>query len=690
MTYRISKLCKISMTGLVITLLSLGAGYSQNIRINHLGYGLHLPKTAVVEHTGELTGNFSLLDAQGNQVFSGPVGPGQQIAHWDTRFRHVLDFSEHTTAGTYTLRVGSTNSSSFPIAANHLIGPTLSDVLAFFYGSRANDQLVWNADQNVRKFNSNQSFDVRGGWYDASGDISKYLSHLHYANFMNPQQIPLTAWVLAETATRASQYLTAQGRLQDVREEALWGADYLVRVLDTAGYFYTNVFDNWTGVLANRRICAFENADGTMTNEFQAAWREGGGMSIAALARIAAWQLNSTYFTHEQYLAAAIRGFEHLSAQSGRYADDGRENIIDDYTALLAATELYITTNQPVYLTAARTRATNLVNRLHADGYFIADNGTRPFWSAADAGLPLVALDRYLQAETDGALRTAVLTTMHRHLGYLLSVTLEVTNPFGYARQTFRSQNLIQTGFFIPRDNETGYWWQGESARLGSLAAAAIITARHLEGSANEIHGAALPYRRYAINQLDWILGKNPYNVSFISGHGRNNPPDYVSLKPEIGHLDGGISNGITGANTNGSGISYNPAVAEPWMNWRWVEQWLPHSTWYLMALAVLHEDGIATDPANITNIRAKPKSGPDNQSLRIWQGSNRMEVRFSANLPGTPQARLLAVDGRQIPLQQQFTRQDQVLHLNLPEGVRGPHFLMVQGRSIPLFIKGL
>ena len=38
---------------------------------------------------------------------------------------------------------------------------------------------------------SGKRADLHGGWYDASGDVSKYLSHLSYANYMNPQQTPL-------------------------------------------------------------------------------------------------------------------------------------------------------------------------------------------------------------------------------------------------------------------------------------------------------------------------------------------------------------------------------------------------------------------------------------------------------------------------------------------------------------------
>ena len=47
-----------------------------------------------------------------------------------------------------------------------------------------------------------------------------------------------------------------------------------------------------------------------------------------------------------RYLAAAEKGFAHLQAKNLEYVDDHQENIIDDYTALLAATELYQATKK--------------------------------------------------------------------------------------------------------------------------------------------------------------------------------------------------------------------------------------------------------------------------------------------------------------------------------------------------------
>ena len=67
--------------------------------------------------------------------------------------------------------------------------------------------------------------DVHGGWYDASGDVSKYLSHLSYANYLNPQQTPLAVWGLLEAADlealASAAFFTAQADLElEIKERA--------------------------------------------------------------------------------------------------------------------------------------------------------------------------------------------------------------------------------------------------------------------------------------------------------------------------------------------------------------------------------------------------------------------------------------------------------------------------------------
>jgi hypothetical protein len=550
------------------------------IYVNHLGFDALGPKQAVLEGEAGLSRYF-VVGSDGVAYWCGDLA-GTSFTDWgssNTFYR--VDFTELTRPGKYRLQIGSFTSGYFEIGDAFLFATAFPSVLGYFTAARADDAEVWAADASVPFAGKSERADVRGGWYDASGDISKYLTHLSYANFMNPQQIPLVAWALAWVYDQDAAALSSAGKATSVRAEALWGADYLLRVLDPTGFFYTNVFDHWSGDVNQRQICGLVGEWGDATPDFQSAMREGGGMSIAALARIARWKTDGT-FPSAQYLAGAQKAFDYLNTNGAQYADDGKENIIDDYTGLLAASELFAATQSATYLEAARARATSLVGRLSGDGYFIADGASRPFWHASDAGLPAVALSRYLQVETDAKSAASARQALQKHLGYLLQVTRAVTNPFGLARQ---HTAVDRATFFMPHENESNYWWQGENARLASLAAAAILGAQALGTSSMQY----LDLLRFAGDQLDWILGRNPYDVSFVHGLGRNNPPDYCASKTQGGTLTGGISNGITGANPDGTGIEWRSAPNGGCSDeWRLVEQWLPHAAWFVVAIGAL------------------------------------------------------------------------------------------------------
>ena len=62
-------------------------------------------------------------------------------------------------------------------------------IVNFFNKQRANSPEELEADKAILLYGSDKTVDLHGGWCDASGDISKYFSHLAYTNFMSPQQI---------------------------------------------------------------------------------------------------------------------------------------------------------------------------------------------------------------------------------------------------------------------------------------------------------------------------------------------------------------------------------------------------------------------------------------------------------------------------------------------------------------------
>jgi hypothetical protein len=671
----------------------------------------------------------------------------------------VADFSSFETVGNgYKVRVGTVTSQPFSIGEKILQSKTGAEQVAFFNAMRNTDA----DDAKLPIFGSNQKHNIYGGWWDATGDPGKHISHLSYANYFNPQQIPLVVWALLHANELQPAPFGAAAKA-----EAAWGADYLLRALSADGYFYMSVFDNWGdgyryvdaekhggGTRAAREICAWGdlagivdgNSNGIRSSAYQCAMREGGGVSIAALARAYKAGISGDS-TAARYLAGAEKAYAHLKANPKEYQDDGKENIIDDYCGLLAAAELYNATGDPQYSSDAADRAASLLRRQHADGWFYSGtdkNGqnTRPFYHAADEGLPVVALSRYYEVG-EPVNRAAVREAIGKNLRWYHKITYEDANPFDYVKMyraagasggvagsdlargrpatasreegaftagkafdgssatdsrwssyqngaqndsqwiavelddvykvnkvilnwetasgkhyridvstngenwkkvfeitnsegagrkehTFTPENakyvrmfgitrnleyggfsLIdfevygeeadvrppsegQAAFFIPKTNETGYWWQGENARLASLASAFIIGAPYADhagtGPNSELWYDTL--FAMATAQLDWILGKNPFNVCLMYGYGENNYPDYKATQLKF-NIEGGICNGISSAEANENNISWIPFGTNRddedfWRNWRWIEQWLPHNAWYTVAVSSL------------------------------------------------------------------------------------------------------
>ncbi|MCQ9065778.1 glycoside hydrolase family 9 protein [Vibrio diabolicus] len=555
---------------------------------NHIGYEHLGPKKAIVQteqpHLSSYTAQ--LICATSEQtVATFAVEEQGKVANWHQGYFYLIDFSSFTDSGDYFLQVEDTRSSSFTIGEHILLDQTLSDVIHYFKSQRCGG-IFDQQDRQVPVLSANQTVDVHGGWYDASGDVSKYLSHLSYANYLNPQQTPMVVWNILKglSLLEGSEDIAAFTRTRLI-EEALFGADFLVRMQNEKGFFYMTVFDKWSKDTAQREICAYETQLGHKFDDYQAGFRQGGGVAIAALAAASRLGVHGEY-DQQKYRNAAENGYWHLKEHNTQYLNDGAENIIDEYCALLASVELFKATKETRYLEESRLWAQRLVARQMSDEqiqHFWSANqdGSRPYFHAAEAGLPVIALCEYLAIEDDSVQTESVKRIVNRACEFEIKISNKVTNPFGYPRQYVKGVNESKRdAFFVAHNNESGYWWQGENARLGSLATMAYLAQPHI--ASQEIQQQLSVFAQDALN---WIVGLNPYDMCMLDGHGRNNP-DYL---PQYGFFNakGGVCNGITGGFEDEEDIAFNPPAQKDDMlqNWRWGEQWIPHGAWYLLAI---------------------------------------------------------------------------------------------------------
>jgi hypothetical protein len=586
--------------------------------VNNVGYEATGPKRFVV---GAASGSgplpYQVLDTTSGAVvyagtadFAGPVPDWRQATPQVPAVYWTGSFDKLTRMGQYVIVAGRGGqdfgySYPFQVESGLYERHTMSHLMHYFKGSRSSGPFD-KRDRHLPIGPKGTRFvDVHGGWYDATGDLGIHFAQYFKgpaAPYLVTTQAPLLAWVLFASMRQldrrwSDEFTQLRYWLLD---EAMYGADWLVRMRPADGSFYWSIDQPEPGNTAHDpEDPSWRFLDVVpKTNRPQiVSFRTGGGSAIGALAMASTLRDPGTGdYSPKEYLAAAQGAFSFLQLNNQQLNYGTPDNILDDSEILIASSELYRATSDAKYLKIARERAASLANRLTHWGqyrnYWRADDRTRPFFHPSNAGLPTVSLLNYIDL-TSGSERTQLLEVARKQLEFELTVTAENANPFGYARQLVQVADGSRfTTFFYPHDvspsTQAGGWFQGENARLGSLAAAARLYSVY--GTGSEV----ADLQRYAADQLNWVCGLNPYATCMLNGVGLNNP-QYFDVAGTWQFLPqaGGINNGISGLTTDGRGIQYEPKYrsdqfGSQWPNdWRMMEQWLPHSTWFLFATAI-------------------------------------------------------------------------------------------------------
>ena len=153
------------------------------------------------------------------------------------------------------------------------------------------------------------------------------------------------------------------------------------------------------------------------------------------------------------------------------------------------------------------------------------------------------------------------LNVVRRSLQFELTITSEVPNPFGYARQQMRKTST--RGHAAPsssRIRTSRLLVAGENARLGFAAAA-------FPGRASR-HGT-VAQRSSRLCGRSARLDLRPEPVRRSMQFGSRNNPDYLLWWP---NAPGGVCNGITSGFEDEHDIALMPAPQkdDPAQNWRW------------------------------------------------------------------------------------------------------------------------
>ena len=593
------------------------------ILINQLGYDSEDTKKAILQATANerpSNGAFVIVEELTQEVvYRGRLEKSPPVARWNKGDFYVMRFSDfqpgkgQNFGKTYRLRVdtdnGAVESSGFEIYGNVLEYTTLSSVMYYFKSQRVTGEYE-KIDRRLEfKGPREGTVDLHGGWNDATGDIGVHLTHQTPSGFFHVQQGNLavfTFYKLMELIEQSDwQYYAIFNRR--ILDEASYGANWLMRRRAPSGSFFKagplRLPDAYELPEVTRK-CGFEykNTIGpgrkpvlqeqwSVTEEsYEASLRGGGGYAVAALAMAARYPYASQEYSAQEYLDAARSSFLYLEENNEKYTKDGKWNLMDEYCALEACVELYRTSREFGFMRRCRLYADRIMGHYIAktehSGYLSHDDTDRPFFSPAEEGAPVMALLHYAEIEKDAQRRAAAVAAAERVMRFLLEMTNRVSNPFGYAREYTQDRyGNRKEQFFFPHESDDAPWWQGENARILSLAAAArlLMDATRDAELAKALQG-------FADDQVAWVLGMNPYDSCMMVNRGRHNPEYFFRYQYDFIGAPCGIVNGITSARGDDEGIEYIASPlddAEVDDNWRWAEEWLPHAIWYLHAIGL-------------------------------------------------------------------------------------------------------
>lgn len=504
----------------LLALASIGATDAPGPHLNQIGFRPDTAKRAIIAAGGSKPLAWEVLDEADRVVASGRTLPfGSDAASGDTVQR--IEFGVVRTPGTYRVRVDGRVSHRFVVAPD-VYRPLARAALNFFYQQRAGTPIearfaggaAWaraaghakevaycfkGADMAGTKWpGCPYTLDVTGGWYDA-GDHGKYVVNGGISLWMLQNLFEADA-AAPPFADGTAMLPEAGNRINDLLDETRWEMRFLLSMqvpdgqtlalpvgqqgrgpytltpVDAGGMAHHKVADrNWTTL----PTAPADDREERLLYPPSTAATLNLAATAAQCARI--WRGVDNAFARRCLVAAgrayraALRNPDVYAAQaftgSGGYGD---KDLSDE--RYWATAELYAATGMPELAEALRGMP------LHA-----APLTAEPSWaSVAALGTITLATAPGVMPSERAAARAKLVALADRFLA-----------------------EEARSGYHIPYA-ATAFQWGSNSGILGRgmiLALAARFT-----GEAR--------YRDGAVDAMDYVLGRNPLDQSYVSGFG--------------------------------------------------------------------------------------------------------------------------------------------------------------------------
>lgn len=472
--------------------LNLNAEPEIYIRFNQLGYFPNDIKTAVILSYNKLEGKSIYIynNKRKGKIFTTKFG-NNLGAYGNFPFTYTIDFSSVKSTGEYYFKYARQSSYTFRISENIYNG--LADsLLQFFRIQRCGytdpflHKVCHNSDATSiidGKQTIAKTIDVTGGWHDA-GDYVKFLNTTAVATYL--------LLFSYEFDPVKFGFDTNNNGTPDILEEAKVGLDWMLRSYYTKNKLVTQVQDLRDHEVGWR--LPEEDTLGFDRPGFVGIGKNLIGIYTATMAL--ASRIWNDKFHYLEFSNQCLNTAENLysirnqvqdvdSSGSGMYLDKNYEGKL-----ALGAVELYMTTFKTNYL----NDATSLADQAGSDYW----------WSWGNLNsLAHYRLAKFIPRFTDFIVKN-----------------LEEFNKK-------KKQNLFEKG--------TDLTW-GTNVTLLGITLQNILYKKLTNDSR---------FDSVAFSQRDYILGKNPWGVSFISGFGKNFTKNFHNQISYIkGRLPGGFSAG--------------------------------------------------------------------------------------------------------------------------------------------------
>jgi hypothetical protein len=537
------------------------------VLVNQVGYDLEGPKSAVVATNffpGETArGELEIVAESGGSALRVPLSAARiydgDSADWGSYYWRG-DFSSLRRAGRYraVAHIGDVRGESFPftIGEHALLRGTGNLAVDFFFVQRCGFEVPgWHKACHLddARLPDGRQIDATGGWHSA-GDYNKIL----YENGDGGVAFALVRAYDALPAYFRGFDRDRVGRV-DAIDEALWGARFLAKMQNPqTGGLYKDIRQGpgRTWMKWSPPEVHTDNLPGTPDDP---VIDPGEGNSPLAPA---VWMRLGRMLEQQ----GAANDLQERARRYWRYLTEKDASPASPYL-LVAALDLHRTTGESAYLEYARRTAQNLLPQQAQSGRL------RGAWGSSGE-LAAGALASFALASPQDPLVERIRPALAEFRTFLESTA---DNPFGLSKQSVGEKEY----FFEPTSTLGLNFNQLQKA----WAAALIYRLNHDERAL-----------RIATDQVDWVLGKNPFNLCQCEGAGSLNPPRYHHRYDSIpgherGAVPGCVPNGfvrdVSSEDRPGFDMS-RPGPGKRHASYRTSEPWLVHNMWYLLALAEL------------------------------------------------------------------------------------------------------